>query len=588
MALNSLHGAKQPQIQSNEAYKTPKPATNGHSKPYQKVLLTWSAADQHSVQQLSKIYQEYVDFQNHHLDLDSLAQTLSGRRTHFAWRNFAVVDNTADNAVQPAFSKVISRAKSDSGIAFVFTGQGAQYAGMGQQLFNTVPAFRVSLQKSENCLRNVGCDWSLSSIMQQVAKVNIDDPFFSQPLTTCLQIGLVDALQAMCIVPSVVIGHSSGEIAAAYASGALSRMAAVRIAFYRGILSSKLAAESEGQNLGMMAVAMSKSSILEYIHGIGGSEDGSRKVTVGCVNSPRSVTLTGDLSDLAMLEQRLEDNGIFARRLRVSVAYHSSFMQSIAERYAEAIRSIPTDKTGDYAVESYIPLISSVDGDVVTSAQLRQPEYWVRNLTSPVEFEAAYSRLLSAQCGPKPRQRLGKRSYDLRVDHVLEIGPHSALQGPIRECAQEFAADIAISYLPTIIRRQDSHTTFLNCLGSLHCAGHHVDLLRANGMDVSHRLPPPPTASLPRYCFNHQRSYWRESRLSQNMRFRGRPRHELLGTRSLDWNAQAAQWRNVLRLGEVSWLRDHKVGGQVIVPAAASKFSTIYSYNEASADTLDV
>ena len=149
---------------------------------------------------------------------------------------------------------------------------------------------------------------------------------------------------------------------------------------------------------------------------------------------------------------------------------------------------------------------------------------------------------------------------------MLEIGPHNSLQGPVREISQTSSRAKKPTYIPSLIRGVDASIALLEVVGKLFCAGYPVNILLASGLGDSIRPIP---SDLPKYPFNHKQSYWKEGHLSQNFRFREVARHDLLGTRNIDWNPQVAQWRNVIRLEEIPWLEDHKINGQIIFPAAA-------------------
>ena len=536
-------------------------------------LLVWSASEKVGVQQMSDAYRSYIS--QHALEIDNLVYFLAARKSHFAWRSFVVVDPYDDRAdLGEVASHEPTKATSDRRVAFVFTGQGAQYLGMGRQLF-AFPVFQRSMDSSDECLKQLGCSWSLYEMIEGRNKdMPIDSPEYSQPLTTCLQLALVDLLKSFNIVPSVVLGHSSGEIAAAYAAGALSRFSAIKVAYNRGYLSSSVARKAN--DMTMMAVGLSKDDALHYLDRLK-KVDGVLNVAIGCVNSPKSVSLTGKVAQLTTLEQWFKEDSVFARRLRVPVAYHSSFMKVIANDYHMAMGELENEQRSEF-----IPMISSVTRDVVTSESLSTADYWVRNLTSTVEFEAAFSKLL-AQSDKKPRKQLGRTiPRDLRVTHVLEIGPHNALQGPVRESLRAFPGTKVPTYVPSLVRNVDASIAMLKAIGTLYCAGYSVDILLANGLENLARPTPP---DLPKYPFNHKQSYWKESRLSQNFRFRKTARHDLLGTRNLDWNPQMAQWRNVIRLNEIPWLVDHKINGQIIFPAAGMLVMAIEARRQLAVDT---
>ncbi|KAJ2987981.1 hypothetical protein NUW58_g4216 [Xylaria curta] len=559
-----------------------------NTRTTQPILLVWSGADRDSLQTLSEAYHERLEGRRKAFDWDirDLSYTLAKRRSHLSWRSWAVVTESRDpRGLPPALvSPHVPPAKALTGhmarVGFAFTGQGAQYLGMGRQL-TSFTVFLDSLTTSERYLKMLGCPWSIIDIIRAQnleESLSIESPEYSQPLITCLQIALVDLLATFGVHPSIVIGHSSGEVAAAYACGALSHLSAIKVVYYRGILSARLlaATAAQGQSaLGMTAVGLSRHEVQPFLDRLG---DGILDVQIGCVNSPRSVTLTGKVTQLSKLEQIIKANGIFTRRLRVPLAYHSRFMTEIADDYLAALGDALGK--GEYGTVS-TPMISSVTGNIIDANALAQGSYWVRNLISTVNFESAFSKL--ADQGKKPRQQLGRHFpvAELSVTHVLEVGPHNTLQGPIRECLQSLLPKTGTApplvYIPSLLRGRDSAVTILEAAGALYCAGFPVDLLRINGLSET---PRPTPFDMPPYPFNHSESHWREPRFSKNLRFPQAPRHDLIGMQSVDWNPHIAQWRNVIRLDEVPWLVDHTLAGMVVVPAAAMVAMAIEAFKQ--------
>lgn len=509
-------------------------------------LLVWSAPDKQSSRRLNDAFHKYLDKGLTDIELDNLAYALAAKRSQFPWRSLAVVsgqDPIVSSRAMNMLSTCPMKATSKSPrIAFVFTGQGAQYTGMGRELLS-FSTFRGSLEYCDERLKRLGCRWSLLEVICDAASgVDIHTPEYSQPLTTCLQIALVDLLRSLGVGPTLVLGHSSGEIAAAYASGCLSKDAAVNVAYQRGVLSSRLTENTPKGMSRMMAVGISRHNVNPYLARL---ETAGRvsDVQVGCVNSPQSITLTGSAEQLILLEKWFKTDGVFSRKLLVPIAYHSRFMDKIAGEYHTAIQGLAGQQ-----IEELVPMISSVSGDVVMPSEVKSPGYWVRNLTSTVEFDAAFSRLLRI-ASRKPLRQQNHSEYS-GLTHVLEVGPHSTLRGPIRQILEASSVGIKPSHIASLARGEDASVSFLKAVGELYSAGFPVDLLRANCLDDSARPIP---SDMPHYPFNHSLKYWKESILSQNFRFREVARHDLLGTPSLDWNPKVAQWRNVVRLAELPW-----------------------------------
>ena len=532
-------------------------------------LLVVSATGQSPCETVVSQYREYL--KKTPQDIDGLAYALSERRSLFPWRSFIIADFCGTNIHDECKMTVPVKAQSDARVAFVFTGQGAQYLGMGREL-SCYPIFQKSLFALQDCLYSLGATWSLDQFLgARESSLPIDDPQYSQPLTTCLQIALVDLMKSFGILPTFVIGHSSGEIAAAYSTGSLSMRSAVKIAYYRGLLSSSLVSRKSG--LSMMAVALSVDSVASYFDELKNLV-GNLQVWIGCVNSSKSVTLTGDVGQLDILRKLFDENSVFCRRLRVPISYHSPIMDEVSFEYRKAMDRL---ESGEFTRQ--VPMISSVTRDIVTTESLCQPDYWIKNMTSPVEFHAALAKVLAQSGkGKRPRKQLGQKTQiDLSITHVLEIGPHGALRGPIIETFKNHPNGEKVGYIQALDRNSRANQSLLVAIGKLHCAGFNVDLRAVNLIKkVPSRIP----HSLPPYPFDHTRSYWNEGNHSKRRRFRTVARNDLLGAQVLDWNPEVAQWRNTIRLNEAPWLRDHKVDGQIVFPGAGMVVMAIEAFRQ--------
>ncbi|KAL3448148.1 hypothetical protein BJX65DRAFT_317699 [Aspergillus insuetus] len=539
------------------------------------VLLVWSAADQGGLGRLSQAYDaHFKTLQNTYPGyLTDLAHTLSQRRSVFPWRSYAIAHNQrALQANGVALSTPVRASRTNLGLCFVFTGQGAQYAGMGRELLLIYPVFKNTLLRAQLYLYELGCPWSLvDELLREQASSRVNQPELSQPLCTALQIALVELLRLFGVVPSVVVGHSSGEIAAAYCVGALSLRSACTVAYHRGKLAATLAGKRKGA---MLAVGASELQAAAYIETVAVQTARTAEIVVACVNSPASVTVSGDEDQIEALQALVEEDGIFARRLQVDVAYHSPHMQQIAAEYARQMGQL---ELGRPLLAGCCPvMVSSVTTLPVGNLQeLCDAAYWVNNLISPVRFSQALGRLKLGGAHKAATTTVAVATsgpFARRIYDVLELGPHSALSGPIKQILKASSVSAAaheITYGSCLLRNASAVETTLAAIGRLWCAGYPVNLTTVNQGQPSSKVQKlKPLTDLPEYPFDHSQSYWHESRVSREYRLRQHGPLDLLGTRSGDWNPLEARWTKSIRLVETPWVADHVVNGATIYPAA--------------------
>ncbi|KAJ5389914.1 polyketide synthase [Penicillium cataractarum] len=494
--------------------------------------------------------------QNMPIPFDQLAFTLSDRRSKFQWKAFSVASSTNElaeslsPAVQQKQQQQPVHAPQRARLTFVFTGQGAQYAQMGIELWK-YPVFRASIEAADLYLgTELGSGWSVvAELTANETASQINQAHLSQPLCTVLQIALIDLLRSWEVTPDSVVGHSSGEIAAAYCYGALTREDAWRVAYYRGQVCASLMCDLGPGAGAMMAVGLSVETVQEHIRSV---QNGT--IVVACINSPASVTISGDAAGIDELQHILSSTGVFCRRLKVDLAYHSHHMQRVAELYVKHIADI-----SPVATTSSVQMFSSVAGKQISSDQLG-PAYWIQNLVSPVLFLDAVSTLL--QNDPSRRRRR-PRHGESAVDMMLEIGPHAALRGPLRQILQHH--DLSrVSYASVLKRGEDAIRSAILAAGELYIHGVAVCVHAVNRQASSLT----PLINWPSYPWDHSRRYWAESRLSRNYRLRQFGRHDLLGAPAADASSTQPRWRNILRVQEQPWLRDHVVDGLILYPAA--------------------
>ncbi|TLD10619.1 hypothetical protein PgNI_05131 [Pyricularia grisea] len=482
-------------------------------------------------------------------NLQDLAYTLSHRRTHFPWRtamSASSLTELADALNNVAKTTIANGLKSALKVAFVFNGQGAQWYAMGREL-SAYATFRQSMARADAALRRLGAQWSLlEELGRDEHTTRVDEPWLSQPACVALQISIVDLLAEFGIRPTGVVSHSSGEVSAAYAAGVLTFEQALGVVYLRGALTERYHHLNNTQG-GMLAVGLGSEQVLPYLAPTKG------KVTVACVNSPESTTLSGDVDCIVKIEQSLKTDGIFARRLRVASAYHSPYMKPMASEYLEALETLLKSPR---KLKEDVIYASPVTGDIRRRGEALGPQNWVDNLLQPVLFAPALEKLCNEG-----------DDFSGRVNMLLEIGPHSALAGPIRQILTRSDTLRArnITYASALVRGQHAVQAIQAATGMVWANGGSVDLAAINmykeaTVHVLNDLPP--------YPWNHSTRYWREPRVNIKHRLRKHIRHEILGSLMLNSSDTSPTWRNFLRLSDIPWLRDHVVGGDVIFPAA--------------------
>ncbi|RDH37113.1 polyketide synthase [Aspergillus welwitschiae] len=532
--------------------------TGHESSSPSRALVCFTAHDRATLEKNIEAHACVVD--NHHLQ--DVAYTLNCRRTHFTHRAFTIA---LENKETPSFSKQSMEfgvAESSGPVAFVFTGQGAQWVGMGRDAMHTLSTFKITIRSLDQYLRTLKppVRWTIEeALLGNIDSEHIAEPDIAQPLCTAFQIAIVDQLRKWGITPSAVVGHSSGEIAAAYAAGMLSAQEAFATSFYRG-----QAVAQEGPAGSMLAVGVGMDRIEPYIR--------DTDVVIACENSPESVTLSGSESSTEKLRLQLEASEAFVRELKTGRPYHSPAMKAIAPLYEQLLREADSEAGSSAPSErlSRVPMLSSVTGRQVYENDINS-RYWVKNLINSVRFHAAITELKSIE--------------ELKqLSHFVEIGPHSALSGPLKQIISANSLTQRIKYIPTIIRGSDSCNDLLRVAGRLFLSGYSV---RWHGImhDLCKKPGPRLLVDLPSYQWNYTKEYWRETRLSQEQRQQSEPRHDLLGRRVAGLSKTIYVWKNILRLRDVPWLRDHRVGSEVLLPGAAYIAIAIEALRQIS-DTL--
>ncbi|KAJ5784606.1 Acyl transferase/acyl hydrolase/lysophospholipase [Penicillium pulvis] len=542
-----------------ESFENTKGSTRTHSTSPPLTPFNFSASSENSLSATLVRYSDYLKGQAH-VNLRDLSWTLNCRRSTLPVRVTISASNATDlitkldrAAQSPIEFAPASKTQSikQPKLLGIFTGQGAQWARMGAELLGStlgaecIASLDFALQ---NLPRDHRPSWLLKDeILKDAASSRIREALFSQSLCTAIQIMLVDLLRAAGIVFTAVVGHSSGEISAAYAAGYLTAEDAIKIAYYRG-WALQYSADINGVKGAMMAAGTS----IEDARELCDMPTLEGRICIAASNSSASVTLSGDLDAIEEAKEVFDDEKKFARLLKVDKAYHSHHMLPCAAPYIEALQNcrIRIQNRSDIATT----WISSVYGkNIETVNDSLVDTYWSNNMVNPVLFSQAVS-YATAALGP--------------FDMALEVGPHPALKGPALATIQEVSGN-EVPYTGTCNRGKDSREAFASALGAIWIS------LGENAVDFAkfdnNVLPNGPrrlVKGLPTYSWDHDRIYWHESRISTAFRDGSEKFHSLLGVKCPDGTQKEIRWRNYLNTREIPWLTHHQVQGQIVFPAA--------------------
>ena len=404
-------------------------------------------------------------------------------------------------------------------LAFICSGQGPQWWAMGRQLLYEERVFRAAIERCDAIVRRLG-DWSLlDELTADESRSRMDATAISQPCIFALQVALAELWASWGVRPEALVGHSVGEVAAAYLAGVFGLDDAVRIIYHRGRC-MELAPE-RGR---MLAAGVSPDAARQLLAIYGD------RVALAAVNSPTSVTLSGEAGPLEEIANLLEQRGTFCRFLKVRYAFHSAQMDPIRDELLAALAGIQPRR-------ARLPLCSTVTGRRIEGPELG-PEYWWDNVRRTVRFADGVDRLIELGC-----------------DSAVELSAQPVLTTAVTECYQSQGKSATV--LPSLRRHEDERATLLNSLGALHALGYPIDW---GGL-----MPEPRRfIRLPLYPWQRER-FWHESDESRVSRLTA-PAHPLLGiAQGGPWPA----WEARLDLRLAPYLADHRVQHAAIMPAAA-------------------
>jgi len=481
----------------------------------------------------------------------SLAFTVVQKSLSMRSKGYLLAKIRADESSemeQADASEVVDAKSANLPFSFVFTGQGAQYPEMGKQLLQNNESFLSTIRDLDVILKDlpskIAPTWTLEqTLLDSPETSQINQATRSQPICTAVQIGLVNILKGWGVTPSKVIGHSSGEIAAAYAAGLIDAKEAMLAAYFRGYAVGKL--QSRGT---MMAAGIGSDQAEQLIDDLGVRG----KVCVACVNSPEGVTLSGSEEGIDTLLAELQKDKLFARKIQTGGrAYHSHLVKEIGPLYEGLLAPHLDDNPAVFSSATQMFSTVGYDNGRLShlGKQARKARYWRENLEHSVQF------------GPAMQDLIGSGRT-----HLIEIGPHPALKGPIQQVRASIKVDKeSLPYSSTFVRGKDADVCIKNLAGRLYLHGHALKWDRVNDLPLKNQAR---LQDLQPYPWDYSAGIlWSESRTSVELRNRQHVRHELLGSphvagSGIDWN-----WRNILQVKEAPWLLDHKLESQIVFPA---------------------
>lgn len=519
--------------------------TNDVERPWH--ILTLSAKNQQALHELAFRYKEYFASNTRQASLSDISFTANTGRTHFPHRLALVAESTSQLREQLAaftasreIAGVVTgelTSQTHPKVAFLFTGQGSQYIGMGRQLYETEPTFRLHLDRCHEILAPL-LEKPLLEVLYPKPGMNspLDETIYTQPALFALEYALAELWKSWGIEPSIVIGHSIGEYVAACVAGLFSLEDALKLCALRGRLMQALPHTSRGE---MAVVFASEEQVAATISL---EPHDSQKVAIAAINGPRNTVISGESQAVQAICAALETQGIKSKKLKVSHAFHSPLMDPMISAFERAVAEVTFSPP-------QIDIISNVTGALITT-EMATPEYWCRHVRQPVRFATGMQTL-----------------HQQGAEVLIEIGPKPTLLGMGRQCLPEKN----LTWLPSLHPIPSDWQQILQSLATLYVRGVPVDWSRFDQdyADARSRV------ELPTYPFQRQR-YWVEREkleahhtpFSQNG---SRSIHPLLGLQrfSATLKNQEKLFESQIRYDSPAYLADHRIYQKAILPATA-------------------
>ncbi len=527
-------------------------------------LFTLSARSGQALRQLASRHEAFL---GGHLDLDlaDVCHTANTGRSQFEQRAAFVAVSTgglrqqlAAFAQTPPGDALAAEAHWPDKIAFLFTGQGSQYADMGRGLYDTQPVFRRTLERCDEILHPLLGESLVALLYPQTTDAELPQPNLlhpnkapqqtepvlagggasslldqtacAQPALFALEYALAELWQSWGIRPDAVLGHSVGEYVAACVAGVFSLEEGLKLIAARGRL------------MGALPAGGTMAAVLADYDTVAAAIQAHADISIAAVNAPGNVVVSGGREALESISADLARQGIETRPLRVSHAFHSALMEPMLAEFGRIVRQVSFSPPK-------ISLISNLTGKPA-GTEIATPDYWLRHIRQPVQFQAGIETLASDGVGA-----------------WVEIGPKPTLLGLARQCleADPKLSDTAL-WLPSLRPGQNDRQAMLASLGELYVRGLPINWAGVEPMQ-RRRL------NLPTYPFQRQH-HWIEppdgkppSLSSSHANLK--PLHPLLRQRIQLAGSQEIRFETLIDPRQIDWVRDHSVFGTAILPGTA-------------------
>lgn len=485
-----------------------------------------SAKSDNALKSICKKYADYL--KKNPVSLVDFAYTLAYRRTHHlnrvtivaADRNELIEKLEAYAQGEMLTGVSFNQAQENNRLVFVFTGMGPQWWAMGRELYASEPVFKNTIDRCDKIFKDI-TGWSLlDEMMKPENESRMNETAVAQPANFFIQAALTDLWNSWGVKPHAVVGHSVGEVPAAYVSGALTLEEGVLVSYHR----SRCQQTTAGQGT-MLAIGLGEDAADKLIR----DQKLENEISIAAINSFNGVTIAGTRNALEKISEVLTPQNIFNKMLTVEVAYHSYQMDPLHQELLHSLQSVAPQK-------ATIPLYSTVTGTIMNGTEFDN-NYWWQNVRQPVRFA-------------KAAQTIVNDGYTL----FLEVGPHPVLRTNINECLT--AADKKGYTIPSLRRGDPELPTLLNSFGALHTLDVQVDWtpFTSGGKFIK----------IPTYAWDKE-VYWQESLASVEDKM-GVPGHVFMNN---NMHMPYPAWEVEINRYFMPWMDDHKIEAMTVIPGAA-------------------